>query len=124
MNGLSRMLERVTGNRLARQAANALFGHYARRRVARLDGQPVARSQDQTLLRLVRQAAQTRFGRAHGFASIRSVADYQRRVPLRDYETFWEEYWKPAFPHLSDVTWPGTIPYLALSSGTTTGSTK
>src|SRR5262249_41978781 len=29
-----------------------------------------------------------------------------------------------AFPMLKDITWPGLIPYFALSSGTTSGSTK
>jgi hypothetical protein len=124
MNGLSGMLERVSGNRLARRAADALFGHYARWRVASLDTHSAARAQEQTLLRLVRQAAGTRFGRDHGFASLRTVADYQLQVPLRDYEAFWDQYWQPAFPHLTDATWPGQVPYLALSSGTTTGSTK
>ncbi len=124
MKGLPGILERLSGSRLARRAADAAFGHYARRRVARLDRYSAARSQEQTLLRLVGQAARTRFGRDHGFATIRTVADYQRRVPLRDYEAFWGEYWRPAFPHLTDSTWPGQVPYLALSSGTTTGSTK
>jgi hypothetical protein len=76
------------------------------------------------LLHLVRKAAGTHFGRDHGFASIRTVADYQRQVPLRDYEAFWDQYWRPAFPHLTSGTWPGQAPYLALSSGTATGSTK
>ncbi len=124
MNDLSGMLNRVLGTRLARTAADAVFGHYARWRVARLDHSPAARSQEQTLLRLVRQAAGTRFGRDHDFASIRTIADFQRRVPLRDYESFWGEYWRPAFPHLANATWPGQVPYLALSSGTTTASTK
>jgi hypothetical protein len=109
---------------LARRAADAIFGHYARRRASLLDRRPAAALQEQTLHRLVRQAAGTRFGRDHGFAAIRTVADYQRRVPLRDYEAFWAEYWRPSFPHLTDSTWPGQVPYLALSSGTTTGSTK
>jgi hypothetical protein len=124
MNRLPGILERMSGSRLARRAADAVFGHYARRRVASLDRYPAARSQEQALLRLVRQAAGTRFGRDHGFAALRTVADYQRRVPLRDYEAFWGEYWRPAFPHLTNCTWPGQVPYLALSSGTTTGSTK
>ena len=124
MKGLAGMLESVSGNRLVRRAADAVFGHYARRRVAGLDRYPAARSQEQVLLRLVRQAAATRFGRDHGFAAIRTVADFQRRVPLRDYEAFWSEYWRPAFPQLTNSTWPGPVPYLALSSGTTTGSTK
>src|SRR3954454_9378663 len=124
MNSLSGILERVSGSRLARRAADAVFAHYARRRGARLDRRSADRSQEQSLLRLVRQAADTRFGREHGFASVRTVADYQRRVPLRTYEAFWDQYWRPAFPHLTDSTWPGPAPYLALSSGTTAGVTK
>src|SRR5262249_24938913 len=51
-------------------------------------------------------------------------ADYQRAVPLRDYDAFWQHYWQSAFPRVVDVTWPGLIPYFALSSGTTSGATK
>jgi hypothetical protein len=118
------VLQSLAGKPLVRRAVDAVFGQYARRRVGRLDRRPSAAAQHDTLLRLVRHAAATRFGRDHGFSSIRSVADYQRRVPLRDYEQFWKAYWQPAFPHLDDVTWPGRIPYFALSSGTTSGSTK
>src|SRR5438552_10045116 len=124
MMGLSGLVERLSGNVLARRCADAVFSHYACWRVARLNHQSAARSQEQALLRLVRRAAATRFGRDHGFTSIRTVADYQRQVPLRDYETFWGQYWQPAFPHLTNATWPRQTPYLALSSGTTTGATK
>src|SRR5207249_978761 len=34
------------------------------------------------------------------------------------------DYLKDHYPVFTDLTWPGTIPYLALSSGTTTGATK
>jgi hypothetical protein len=121
---LSTLIEAVAGNSLVRRAADALFGRYARRRTAALDAATPAASQRVTLLALVQQAANTKFGRDHGFARIRSIADYQERVPLRDYESFWEQYWNPSFPHLTNATWPGRIPYLALSSGTTSGTTK
>ena len=75
-------------------------------------------------MELLRRAAPTRFGRDHGFAGIRSVADFQQRVPLRSYEDFWTEYWQPGFPRLDNCTWPGTVPYFARTSGTTTGKTK
>ncbi|TDH63789.1 auxin-regulated protein [Dankookia rubra] len=91
------------------------------RRVERLD--PAA-TQAALLRRLLRRAAGTHFGRAHGFGGIREVANYQSRVPLRRYEDFWRDWWQPAFPRLDSVTWPGPVPYLALSSGTTSGSTK
>lgn len=46
--------------------------------------------QERVLLRIVRRNAQTEFGRAHDFASIRSVRDYQERVPVRTYDEFGE----------------------------------
>jgi GH3 auxin-responsive promoter len=118
------VLELLAGNGLARRAVDALFATYAARRVRQLDRRPAASVQSDALLRLVRRARPTRFGRDHGFDAVRTVADYQRRVPLRTYEQFWHDYWQPAFPRLDDVTWPGRIPYFALSSGTTAGSTK
>jgi hypothetical protein len=118
------VLQSLAGKPLVRRAVDAVFGQYARRRVRRLDCHSSTQLQHDTLLRLVRHAAATRFGRDHGFDAIRSVGDYQQRVPLRDYEQFWKDYWQPAFPRLDDVTWPGRIPYFALSSGTTSGSTK
>lgn len=117
-------LERLVGGTLSRRLADAAFRVYASRRVAGLDRDRPARDQERTLLRLVRAARRTRFGREHGFADIRSVADYQERVRPRSYEAFWAEYWQPAFPRWQGVTWPGPVPYLALSSGTTSGSTK
>jgi hypothetical protein len=118
------LLQQLAGQPLIRRAADAAFGHYARRRVAWLDRCRVAEVQRRTLRQLLRYAQDTRFGRAHRFERLRTVADYQQRVPLRDYEAFWKDYWQPAFPVLDNVTWPGRIPYFALSSGTTSGTTK
>lgn len=118
------MLETLASRPLMRRAADAILQRFAQRRVAKLDRLCVARIQEQTLLRLVRHARFTRFGRDHGFASIQSIAEYQQRVPLRDYEAFWSEYWSRSFPFLQGVTWPGPVPYFALSSGTTSGTTK
>ena len=118
------LLQRVAGSRLVRRAADAGLVRYARRRVAALDRLDVAEAQRRTLLSLVRRARGTRFGRDHDFAGVRTCADYRRRVPLRDYEAFWHTYLRPAFPCLDDVTWPGRVPYFALSSGTTSGTTK
>lgn len=93
-------------------------------RVAQLRRQDPAAAQARVLQGLLRQAARTRFGRAHGFAAIRDVAGFQARVPLRRYEDFWQDWFSAAHPVLEDVTWPGRVPYFALSSGTTSGRTK
>jgi GH3 auxin-responsive promoter len=97
---------------------------YARRRGGALQHQDPAAEQEKQLIRLVRHAENTRFGRDHSFAQIKTIGDFQARVPLRRYEDMWREYWHPAFPNLVDCTWPGIIPYFALSSGTTSGATK
>ncbi len=76
------------------------------------------------MLRLVRTAMATRFGRDHGFDRVHSVADYQKAVPLRTYETLWNDYLRSSYPVFENLTWPGRIPFLALTSGTTQGTTK
>ncbi|MGC8504620.1 MAG: GH3 family domain-containing protein [Acidithiobacillus sp.] len=101
-----------------------LFRLYAERRRHHLEQLDPAAAQAQELRQLVAQARQTRFGRDHHFEKINNVIDYQRHVPLRRYEDFLAEYWRPFFPVLTDVTWPGRIPFFALSSGTSSGASK
>ncbi|MCE9532477.1 MAG: GH3 auxin-responsive promoter family protein [Planctomycetes bacterium] len=114
----------LTGNRLVRNAADAMLARFSRGRTRFLDQLDVAAMQLKTLLGLTHTARTTRFGKDHSFATIRSIEDYQVRVPVRDYEAFWKEYWQPSYPNLDGITWPGNVPYFALSSGTTSGSTK
>ena len=104
--------------------ATPLLRLWARRRLQRLADMDPAAVQQAELLKLVRAAAGTRFGRSHGFAHIRSVADFQSAVPLRDYDAFRDDVWGSAFPHLADVGWPGPVPWFALTSGTTRDVTK
>lgn len=47
-----------------------------------------ARAQREMLMRCLRLNADTRFGRQMGFAGIRDVGDYQRRVPLSRHEDY------------------------------------
>jgi hypothetical protein len=70
------------------------------------------------------KAGTTRFGHHHGLWDVETVRDYQKAVPVRTYEDFWEDWWKPAYPVLQDVTWPGKVPFFAVTSGTTSGTTK
>jgi hypothetical protein len=114
----------LANTRLVRRAADTVMLRYAHHRAVALDHLDVRRTQHNTLMKLVRHARNTRFGRDHDFSRIASIADYQARVPVREYEWFWHTYWKDVFPRIDNVTWPGKIPYYALSSGTTTGATK
>jgi hypothetical protein len=89
-----------------------MFHGWARRRLAELDHEPLARCQTRTLLGLVHQAHATRFGRDHDFRRIRSARDFRRLVPLRTPADWWRQYGQPAFPQLADVTWPGPVRYV------------
>ena len=121
---LSDPLRRLVGTEPVRAVVQRGFQGYARHRTQQLAGlDPVATQQDQ-LRMLVHRAKKTRFGRDHGFGTIKTIGDYQAQVPLRTYEQLWDDYLAAAYPRFDDLTWPGLIPYLALSSGTTQGATK
>jgi hypothetical protein len=70
---------------------------------------------------ILKQAANTVFGKDHQFAKIKSHADYVKAVPVRDYEGL-----KPYFDRVKkgepDILWPGKPVYLAKTSGTTSGT--
>jgi hypothetical protein len=117
-------LARVAGAKAVRLAVNQGFHAYARRRTKMLAAADPVEVQRRTLLKLLHSARSTRFGLDHGFASIRSFEDYQARVPIRTYEALWNSYLKDRYPRFENLTWPGLIPYLALTSGTTQGTTK
>lgn len=104
--------------------ATPFFRAYARRRRRKIDALDPVAAQSAQLLRLVRRAASTQFGRDHDFDRIRTVEDFQATVPLRRYEEFWQDYWEAEFPTIDDATWPGRIPFFAVTSGTTGDVTK
>jgi len=72
--------------------------------------------QEETLREHLDFSANTEFGRAHGFSSIRSHEDFARRVPLRTYADF-EPYLERMRKGEIDVLYPGLIPYYGQSSG-------
>lgn len=77
-------------------------------------------TQQRVMQEIVRKAANTVFGKEHGFASIRSHADFVRQVPVRDYEGL-KDYFERVPGGERDVLWPGKPLYLAKTSGTTSG---
>jgi hypothetical protein len=117
-------LIRAAGVRPVRALVNKAFHVHSHARMRQLERLDPVETQRKTLLALVRTAQRTRFGNDHGFGDIRSVEAFQERVPTRTYEELWDSYLKDRYPEFVDLTWPGKIPFLALTSGTTTGQTK
>jgi hypothetical protein len=114
----------LAGSAPVRHLVNAGFHLHARLRKEVVEELDPRRTQERALLSLVRRARATRFGRDHTFERIRSVADFQKAVPMRTYEALWNDYLQEYYPVFEDLTWPGKIPFLALTSGTTQGATK
>ncbi len=77
-----------------------------------------ARVQREVLLDIARTAQETEFGRAHGFADVRTVEDFRERVP----ETAWADYAQDAErlqEGAEDVLFPGRASAFIGTSGTT-----
>ena len=58
----------LANTRMVRRAADAVMLRYSHHRAVTLDNMDAARVQHNTLMRLVRHARNTRFGRDHDFA--------------------------------------------------------
>ena len=76
--------------------------------------------QDRTLRALTAHARDTVWGREHGFAEIRGIADYQRRVPVTTYLDL-RFLVERAIGGERDVLWPGRPAQYCKTSGTTAG---
>src|SRR5262249_47565374 len=74
--------------------------------------------QARTLLRLVSAARDTEFGLAHGFDAVRSVQEYQSRVPVREYREL-RPYLERALHGDHSILWPGHTGDWIRTAGTT-----
>ncbi len=75
------------------------------------------RAQLQVLTSLCRTASGTAFGCMHALGAVRSYADFRTLVRCRGYADY-EPFLARMRAGEPDVLWPGTVPYFALSSGT------
>jgi hypothetical protein len=79
--------------------------------------------QEETLFKLIDKAKETQFGKENGFDRIQSIADFQQKVPIVDYESL-----KPFVERLrkgeNNLLWPSEIRWFAKSSGTTSDKSK
>lgn len=95
------------------------FAAYTARKIARWSARAVEK-QERTMQMLVAKAADTAFGRDHGFRSIKTYEDFKKAVPIRDYEDL-KHYVQRVKDGEPDVLWPGKPAYFAKTSGTTSG---
>lgn len=86
------------------------------------------RHQLEALRATIERAKNTKFGFVYSFHAILSktdvVSQYQKMVPIVDYDEFYEKWLKESIAGVKDHTWKGRIKYYALSSGTTGSPSK
>ncbi|MGP8217530.1 MAG: GH3 auxin-responsive promoter family protein [Bacteroidia bacterium] len=79
--------------------------------------------QQEWLYRLVDSAKYTEWGKKYDYASIKTEAEFKKRVPVSEYEDL-----KPYIDRLrkgeQNILWPGEIRWFAKSSGTTGDKSK
>lgn len=86
------------------------------------------KNQTFTLCALLEYAKNTNFGLAHSFNAILKstdiVSQFQKIVPLTNYEEFYNNWLSDSIRGKKNHTWKGKINYFALSSGTTGSPSK
>lgn len=84
--------------------------------------------QKNTLKKLLWKAQNTSFGKHHNFSDIYfstdPIKEFQKTVPVFDYNKIHEAWWQRTLKGEEDVCWPGKIKYFALSSGTSEAASK
>ena len=80
-----------------------------------------SQAQETVFESIIEKAKNTKFGKDHGFESIRSHADFVKQVPIRDYEGL-KSYVEDIKAGQSNILWPGKPLYFAKTSGTTSGT--
>ena len=79
--------------------------------------------QEELLLKLVNTAKNTEFGVEKEFATIKKYTDFNKKVPIQQYETF-EPLIERCRKGVQNLFWPTPIKWFAKSSGTTNAKSK
>jgi hypothetical protein len=79
--------------------------------------------QERSLFNMIEKASKTEWGRFYDYSSIKSVREYQSRVPVQTYEQM-IPYIERIGKGEKDLLWPGEIRWFAKSSGTTSAKSK
>lgn len=79
--------------------------------------------QQEVLLKLLKKAKDTEWGRKYDFSSIENIEDFQTRLPFQNYDDI-KSFIQRLRDGEKDIFWPGDIKWFAKSSGTTSDKSK
>ncbi len=99
---------------LAKQFASYIFKNVTKHSLCALE------DQERIFKKLISAAKHTSFGKDHGFSKIETYQDFQKAVPVRDYEQL-KNYIEKIKNGQPNILWKGKPIYFAKTSGTTSG---
>jgi len=95
------------------------YARYVSNKIHR-DSKRAVEIQEKTLLKNIRYAEKTAFGKDHLFHQIKNYSDYKNQVPIREYPAL-KKYIDRFLNGEKDVSWPGLPKYIIGTAGTTGG---
>ncbi|MBP7510631.1 MAG: GH3 auxin-responsive promoter family protein [Bacteroidia bacterium] len=104
---------------------NSLVSWYLKRRLPAFEeilNNPHQVQHDQ-LMKLLRIAQITEFGRHHDFKTIHNLETFKQRVPVTNYDDF-KHYIERMMLGEQNILWPSEVRWFAKSSGTTSAKSK
>ncbi len=104
---------------------NSLVSWYLKRRLPAFEeilNNPQQVQHDQ-LMRLLRTAQITEFGRQYDYKSIHNLETFKQRVPVTNYDDF-KHYIERMMQGEQNILWPSEVRWFAKSSGTTSAKSK
>ena len=100
--------------------AAKLFAKHIHNKTQKWAQNPIE-TQQKVFKDLIQKAKETKFGKDHHFDKINSFEEYQKNVPIRDYEQL-RSYVDEVVKGKENILWPGKPIYFAKTSGTTSGA--
>jgi len=100
--------------------AAKIFARKVYKQTLRWAEKPVE-TQQKVFKSLIENAQNTEFGKDHHFDQIKNISDFQKNVPIRDYEDL-KSYVEKVKLGEENILWKGKPIYFAKTSGTTSGA--
>lgn len=107
---------------MIKQITRAVFKSYYKS-VEKFIANPIG-TQEQTFSFLIEHGRNTFFGAENQFDNIRTISDFQRKVPVSTYENLRPYLDKIIIEKQQNVLWDSPVKWFAMSSGTTEDKSK
>ena len=104
---------------------NSVFSWIIKKRIHQIDlfKKYPLEVQEEVFQSLIQKAKNTEFGKTHRFENIKTYADFNKNVPLNNYETL-KPFVDRLFKNEQNLLWHTDIKWFAQSSGTVSDKSK